>query len=125
VTRSPVPVVTKARARDDGLRRVRRATGWISALAAAGGLALAGGYAAALPGKAYARVTNPNSSSGQSAFGQPASGPATPAAAASHPSAAGSAHAKGRSSHRAHALQPPAQAPAPTQAPPQTVSGAS
>jgi hypothetical protein len=126
VSRSPVPLVVKAGSRDHGLRRVRGATGWIAALAAAGGFALAGGYAVALPGKAYSRVASTNTGSGQSAFGQPAPPPTTPAAAANHPTAAaGPRHATSGHKHRAHALQPPAQAPTPAQAPPATVSGAS
>jgi hypothetical protein len=136
VSRSPVPPLMKASSRDHGLHRVRNATGWISALAAAGGLVLAGGYALALPGKSYSTVASTNtasgqsasgqSASGQSAFGQPAPTLTTPAAAANHPTAAaGRRHASGRRPHRAHALRPPAQAPVPTQAPPMTVSGAS
>jgi hypothetical protein len=113
VSRSPVPLMVKASSRDHGLRRVRGATGWIAALAALGGLTLAGGYAVALPGKPSSRAASTTTGSGQSAFGQPVPPSTTPR------------HATSSHKHRAHALQPPAQAPAPAQAPPATVSGAS
>ena len=51
---------TAAHRRDRGLRRVGRTTLWVASAAAAGSVALASGYAQALPGKS-APTTPPSS----------------------------------------------------------------
>jgi hypothetical protein len=129
VSQRPVPVEVRAEARDQGLRRVRGVTGWAAAVATVGCVGLAGGYAAALPGKAYTRAAS-------TAPAPAASGPAPSAPAAArrpgHQSGGGgrTKPSKGRAgrehqARRAKPLQAPAKPPAATHAPATTTSGGS
>ena len=120
MSRSPVPVAVRADARDRGLRRVRGVTGWVTAVATLGCIGLGGGYAVALPGVAYSRAASGDP--GRASSGSASSVPAAPQRPRYRPSGAGHTHPKAR---RTQSLQPPAQPPAPSQAPPVTSSGGS
>jgi len=98
----------RAAARDRGLRRVRTATGWITAASAAGAVVLAGGYAQALPGK-----TSAAASTRDGAGTKPTAAAST--STASNSAATSSAATPAARASSAATLQAPAQAP--TQAP--------
>ena len=118
------------RARDRGLRRSRRLTGWITATAVAGAAALGGLYTHLLPGHAAAPppqsppARNPAASS---------SAPAAPGAGKEHGESAGHEDGEddGEDDHEGAAPaaqpapQPPAQPPASTGQQPHTTTGAS
>jgi hypothetical protein len=118
MSRRTGPAAAQTRARDHGLRRVRGVTGWITALATVGSVTLAGGYAAVLPGVAYSRAASP---------GRPHTGPppASAVPAAGRPERRHPAPRPREHRPAPHHLRPPAQPPATTQAPSQTVSGGS
>lgn len=120
-------VTARTETRDRGLRRVRRATGLVTAASAAGAVILAGGYAHAMPGEVGAA----------SRKALPSTAASRPAPEAGHPTAgstptAGSAptqstHTTPAAASSAPGLKAPAQPPTTTanSAPSQATSGGS
>jgi hypothetical protein len=99
----------RAAARDRGLRRIRNATGLVTAASAAGAVVLAGGYAQALPGKTAGSGTAVRPSA-PSATGAASTTASTGATQAPRTSAAATTAAT-TAATSAPALQPPTQAP--------------
>jgi hypothetical protein len=110
----------RAEARDRGLRRVRTATGWITAASTAGAVVLAGGYAQALPGKSTTADSKPGTTSSTGTTGTTGGTSPTRGGAAQAPASVRATSAPATSSAPAPALQAPTQAP--TQAPPPTTA---
>jgi len=112
--RNTADAQARAAARDRGLRRVSTATGWITAASAVSAVALAGGYAQALPGTSTSAVV-----------------PAVPAAAATRdataPSPSSTSNSGAASSTPTDAsvptLRAPAQAPTTAASTPHVTSG--
>jgi hypothetical protein len=105
----------RAEARDRGLRRVRTATGWITAASTAGAVVLAGGYAQALPGKSTAAQSKPGTTGTTGTTGTKSTTSTTSSTGTGGGAAQASTAAAATSSAAAPTLQAPAQAP--TQAP--------
>ncbi|MFJ9564509.1 hypothetical protein ACIRQQ_31290 [Streptomyces fuscichromogenes] len=127
-----------ARRRDRGLRRVGSTTGWLAATAAAGSVALAAGYAYALPGKSAPPTGNTSRPSVPAAAPTPAASPSTtprtsrsaaPARTPVPPSSTAShtTHPQRRAAPAlSHSAAPtPTKPPAATPQPSHTTSGAS
>lgn len=125
-----------ARRRDRGLRRVGSTTGWVAATAAAGSVALAAGYAYALPGKsapppgntsrpsvpASAPTTSPSTTPRASRSAAPDRPPVSPSHTASHTTVP----QRGAAPAITHSAAPaPTKPPAATPQPSHTTSGAS